>query len=54
MIYKGIETDNKFINGSWFTYFKMNGEIIKTVEWNGSFSEDDIKQVISRKILPYI
>jgi hypothetical protein len=52
--YKGIETENKWMNGSWYTYFSMNGEVIKTVEWNGTFSEDDVKQVINTQIIPFL
>ena len=54
MQYRGIETEDKWINGTWFTYFRINGEIIKTVEWNGNFSEDDIKKIIDKQIIRFI
>lgn len=54
MQYRGIETEDKWINGTWFTYFRINGEIIKTVEWNGNFSEDDVKKIIDKQIIRFI
>ena len=54
MIYKGIETEDKWNNGSWFTIFSMNGSILKTVEWNSSFDDDGIRKVIDRETLPFV
>ena len=54
MFYKGIKTENKWNNGNWYTHFSMGGEIIKTVEWRGSFGDDEIRNVIDKDILPFI
>lgn len=54
MFYKGIKTENKWNNGNWYTHFSMGGEIIKTVEWCGSFGDDEIRNVIDKDILPFI
>ena len=54
MIYKGITTENEWKNGNWYTHFSMNGEIIKTVEWRGTFGDDEIRKVIDRQIIPFV
>ena len=54
MEYKGIITENRFIDGSWFTEFKSGSQILKIIEWRGTFSDDDIKNIIDTKILPFI
>jgi hypothetical protein len=54
MIYKGIETENKWRNGNWYTSFSSNGETIKTVEWSGSFGEEEVKEIIDNEILRFM
>jgi len=54
MIYKGIQTENGWTDGNWYTHFSINGEVIKTVEWSGNFGEDEIKEVIDNQIIPFI
>jgi len=54
MIYKGITAENVWKNGNWYTNFSKNGEIIKTVEWRGTVSEDGIRKVIDQQIIPFI
>lgn len=54
MIYKGIETKSEWKNGSWYTRFSKNGELLKTIEWRGAFGGDQIRQIIDEKIIPFI
>ena len=54
MIYNGIETENVWKNGRWITVFSQSGTLIKTVEWRGSFDDDDLKNIIDTEIIPFI
>jgi hypothetical protein len=54
MNYKGIETKDEWKNGNWYTYFSKDGEVIKTVEWRGTFGEKEIMKVIDYQIIPFI
>lgn len=54
MKYKGIETEDKWIDGSWYTYFYSNGDLIKTVQRCGNFGDDETKKIINREIIRFI
>lgn len=55
MLYKGVRSIDRFTNGSWYTDFYLNDEVIKTVEWqNNPFNSDHVKDIIDKYIIPFI
>lgn len=54
MEYKGITTENVWKNGNWYTNFSIDNELILVIEWRGPCSEDNIKAVIDKQIVPFI
>ena len=54
MQYKDIKTINEYKNGTWFTFFYKDDDVIKIVEWKDKFNSDDVKRVIDNEIVKFI
>lgn len=52
--YKGIHAKDVWKNGNWYTEFSMSGEVLKVVERQGNFGDEETKKIIRTQILRFI